>query len=663
MLSVVFAQTFEEGKSNSLIEKAMKKLNIEESSNLFPETDYNSYERPDIPELHSRSLDEEDYIDGEPVAIEIDHRLLIKRNDLNCTEIAMQFMAQNYPNIEYIFTDIIDNDESTIASIHMSQSINGIELRNSAITINIDRVTGTIVSTSVSVWDNLKTTNNAVQSEELTLPEAINIVYEQLELSTEPLDLNGMQIEQLFEENLKVTGIPFTYDHTLVARKIYIVVTEGQVEQVWELTMEINMEYFVICVSVDTKSIVNLLDLSSGATYRVVPITSPNIGSYSRITYKDPFNKNASPLGWHNNNSKSFSDTRGNNVLVYENGDGDDTIENNKPIQGGSDLKFEFTFNDSKKTLVENQNAAAANVFYVINSLHDIFYKLGFTEANGNFQTHNFSGNGQGNDAVEVRINDRLGKNNAQMDVGRDGLKAILRLFPFRSSGSEIEKDPAFDNQILIHEFCHGVTLRMVGGPKNAGCLRASIESKQLNEGYSDFFAETIQFRKGVNRNTVIRLFEFVMDSARKYPLTSNTKYNNLKYSSLDSDLYVGATVWATMLHEVFWNIVEAYKSDQEYLYTDKKLDYQPSNYLAIKFVVDSYKELPCEATFVDARTAYISAIGNSNLKSAVKKKMKCLAWVGFAKRGLGVNAKTSSNGKYKDDYNIPSECSSYKNF
>ncbi|OUM70461.1 hypothetical protein PIROE2DRAFT_37364 [Piromyces sp. E2] len=573
-------------------------------------------------------------------------------------------MDDNYPNIEYIFSTIIDNDESHIASIHMNQAINGVEIRNSAINVNVDRITGSIISTSVSIWDNLSTSSNATLSgTELNLSDAINILYTQLELGTTPLDLQSMEVEQAFDNHVRVLNIPFTYDHTLLARKVYIVLGEGNAELVWEFTMEMSKDFLVVCVSIDTKKVINLLDLSNHATYRVVPISSPNIGHYSRATYKDPFFKEYSPLGWHNNNSKKFSDTRGNNVIVYENSDGDDTIDNNKPINGGKQLKFEFIYNEDRKTLEENQSAAAANVFYVVNILHDIFFKLGFTEANGNFQTHNFSGNGKGGDAVEVRISDRIGENNARMDVGKDGVKAILRLFPFTLSNNKIERDPAFDNQILIHEYSHGVTLRMVGGPDKADCLRSTVEAVQLNEGYSDFFAETLQFREGINRNTPIRLFEYVIDGgARKYPLTSNTKYNNLKYSNLNSNIYYGALIWSTILHEVFWNIVDSFTNDPDYFLTDKKTSFSPSNYLAIRFVVDSFKELPCEPTFIDSRTAYLSAIEHSNLKESHKKKMKCLAWNGFAKRGLGVNAKgADKNGKYKNDFTMPSECHKYK--
>ncbi|ORX47592.1 hypothetical protein BCR36DRAFT_584687 [Piromyces finnis] len=659
MLSIVFANEY---KKDSFIQNAMKKLNIEDSS-LFPETKFDTYEFQNSPELHSRSF-EEDYIDGKPVVIEIEKEALEKRNFLNSTEIAKQFMNQNYPNIEYIFTDIIDGEESTIASIHMAQAINGVEVRNSAINVNIDTLTGNIISSGVSIWDNLEIVNSASKVATMDLTEAINIVVEQLDISKEPIDLSSIKIEKSINKHLLVSGIPFTFDNSLLARKVYIASKENKAEQVWELTLDLETDYIIVFISIDNRQIINFQDLTNHATYRVVPINSPNIGSYSRVTYKDPFYKESSPLGWHNNNNKSFTDTRGNNVLVYENSDGNDSISGNKPISGGKNLMFEFTYNDSKKKVEENQNAAAANAFYVCNMLHDIFYKLGFDEANGNFQTTNFSGKGQGNDPVIVRVSDRSGENNAQMSVSIDGVKPILKLFPFYNKNKNIEKDPAFDNQIIIHEYSHGVSNRMIGGPSNSKCLYDTTEAQQLNEGYSDFFADAMQFRENINRNTLVNLFSYVIDGARKYPITSNTKYNNLKYSNLNSDVYLGSEVWSVMLHEVFWNFVEAYKNDPDYLVTNKNLSFKPSNFLVLNFVIQSFKLMPCNPTFIQARDSFILAIDSTNGSKEVRTKMKCLAWVGFAKRGLGYNAKKAfKKGAYTNDFTVPSECTQYKNF
>jgi hypothetical protein len=48
------------------------------------------------------------------------------------------------------------------------------------------------------------------------------------------------------------------------------------------------------------------------------------------------------------------------------------------------------------------------------------------------------------------------------------------------------------DNSVVVHEFGHGVSLRLVGGG-TASCL-ASLEARGLGEGWSDALAEFVVF-------------------------------------------------------------------------------------------------------------------------------------------------------------------------
>ncbi|KAH6565974.1 hypothetical protein BASA62_006971 [Batrachochytrium salamandrivorans] len=64
---------------------------------------------------------------------------------------------------------------------------------------------------------------------------------------------------------------------------------------------------------------------------------------------------------------------------------------------------YEGFFNEAPDTDA-NLAAAAVNLFYVSNVMHDISYQYGFTESAGNFQTNNFGKGGQGNDAATVNV-------------------------------------------------------------------------------------------------------------------------------------------------------------------------------------------------------------------------------------------------------------------
>ncbi|KAJ3404601.1 hypothetical protein HDU80_002595, partial [Chytriomyces hyalinus] len=70
-----------------------------------------------------------------------------------------------------------------------------------------------------------------------------------------------------------------------------------------------------------------------------------------------------------------------------------------------------------------------------------------------------------------------------------------------------------------------------------------------------------------------------------------------------------------------------------------------------ISIVVEAMKLQPCNPTFLQARDAIIQAD-----RALFNGKYACAIWSGFAKRGMGVNAKTG--GAYTDNSDIPAACS-----
>ena len=52
----------------------------------------------------------------------------------------------------------------------------------------------------------------------------------------------------------------------------------------------------------------------------------------------------------------------------------------------------------------DNPAVAAVSTFYVINSVHDITYRYGFTEKAFNFQANNFGKGGDENDPVLLTV-------------------------------------------------------------------------------------------------------------------------------------------------------------------------------------------------------------------------------------------------------------------
>ncbi|MGS0749204.1 M36 family metallopeptidase, partial [Halpernia sp. GG3] len=77
----------------------------------------------------------------------------------------------------------------------------------------------------------------------------------------------------------------------------------------------------------------------------------------------------------------------------------------------------------------DNLNAATTNLFYLNNKVHDIFYRLGFTESARNFQSFNFGKGGAQNDYVLAESQDGSGKDNANFATPSDGSKPRMQMF------------------------------------------------------------------------------------------------------------------------------------------------------------------------------------------------------------------------------------------
>lgn len=65
------------------------------------------------------------------------------------------------------------------------------------------------------------------------------------------------------------------------------------------------------------------------------------------------------------------------------------------------------------KNPADNIDAARVNAFYIANTVHDFFYRYGFTEVAFNFQQYNFNQGGKEGDRVLLSVQHDGLKNNA----------------------------------------------------------------------------------------------------------------------------------------------------------------------------------------------------------------------------------------------------------
>lgn len=378
-----------------------------------------------------------------------------------------------------------------------------------------------------------------------------------------------------------------------------------------------------------------------------IPVESPNHGSQTIV--ESPADPKASPKGWHSTGSKNYTITRGNNINAYE-----DTGNANSPGKqpdGGSNLVFDYDW-DKTKDPKDQQNAAITNLFYMANTTHDVYYQYGFDEESGNFQENNFGKGGSGGDAINCEAQDGSGMNNANF-VGRaDGSPGRVQMYLFDMNGGT-RRDGDMDNNIISHEYGHGISLRLAGGRNTMGCLSGD---EQMGEGWSDFFGTVLTMPEGAKpedkRGSGTYALKQPTDGKgiRNYPYSTDMNINPFTYKDIadrkQSVPHGVGSVWCTMLWDLTWAYIKKYGYDTDF-YNGKG-----GNNRVMQIVIDGLKLQKCNAGFVDGRDAILKAD-----MALTGGKDQCMIWEVFAKRGLGYKAEqgsSKSRSDQKEDFSMP---------
>ncbi len=217
-------------------------------------------------------------------------------------------------------------------------------------------------------------------------------------------------------------------------------------------------------------------------------------------------------------------------------------------------------------------------------------------------------------------------------------------------------RDSDLDSGVIIHEYGHGISNRLTGGPSTAACLN---NAEQMGEGWSDWLALTLTTHPDDTATTVRGIGTYVIfeppDGAgiRPTPYTTDMDVNPTTYGDIGG-LAIPHGVgyaWASMLWEVYWNLVAKHGYNPD-VYDDWTTG---GNNLAIQLVIDGMKMQPCRPGFVDGRNAILLAdqvlTGGAN---------QCAIWEGFANRGLGLSAAQGSNTSTTDGteaFDLPAGC------
>ncbi len=203
--------------------------------------------------------------------------------------------------------------------------------------------------------------------------------------------------------------------------------------------------------------------------------------------------------------------------------------------------------------------------------------------------------------------------------------------------------DGSFDNGIIAHEYGHGVSNRLTGGPSQAGCLG---NAEQMGEGWSDWFTLISSVRPGDVPKQRRGVGTFVLRQPndgvgiRRVPYTTDMSINPHTYGTVANSAGVHAIgeVWATVTWDLYWALVEKYGYDPDWNNTNS------GNYRAVQLVMDGMKLQPCSPGFIDGRDAIMLAdILNYNGEDT------CLISEVFARRGMGLFANQGSSNSSSD--------------
>ena len=397
----------------------------------------------------------------------------------------------------------------------------------------------------------------------------------------------------------------------------------------------------------------------NGASYRVVPYPaeSPNHPGGAHTLKTDPWTiapGNATSLKWHSDGTNDWTYTRGNNAWAYHDRNNANNGDPSRSAQSSTTpdpLTFDFTPDYSvaptQTTPVQNQQFNITNLFYWNNVIHDLVYQYGFDEVSGNFQVNNQGRGGLGNDYVRAEAQDGSGTNNANFATPADGQLPRMQMYLW--SGNP-QKDGDVDNGIIVHEFGHGISNRLAGGPTVSGCVD---NAEQMGEGWSDYYSlmathdwATAQLNDGFSKPRGIGTYALGQATTglgiRSQRYCTNFAVNNKTYTaSIPAAPHDRGEIWCATLWDMTWNIIQQTGTINPNLFNAAGAG---GNSIALKLVTEGLKLQGCDAGFLDGRDGILAAD-----QLLYNGAYHCAIITAFARRGMGYDAVQGSANSVTD--------------
>ncbi|CAN7217501.1 M36 family metallopeptidase [Knoellia sp. LjRoot47] len=386
----------------------------------------------------------------------------------------------------------------------------------------------------------------------------------------------------------------------------------------------------------------------------------------------------ASPKAWDVDplTGQSTTTTNGNNAYSGERWRGIGAV-NPAPLTPDRNYTFPWTnqwsankcnpanYTSSARNDID---AATTNLFAMHNRMHDWSYKLGFTETAWNFQRDNAGKGGLGNDPVlgYSQSGAQSGsRNNANFGTPPEGVSGYSNMYlwqPLAGSFYAPCVDGDYDMSVIGHEYGHGISNRMAGGP-NSGL--SGLQAGAMGESWSDLMATEYLQEWGYvpvsatatpmgsyvtgNEDRGIRNYNF-----SKSPLN----YSNVGYDLTGPQVHADGEIWSATHGDIRSAFMARYGTGDATVQRScatgaTPVTSCPGNRRWMQLVFDAWLLMPSgSVSMVDARNAMLAAdllrFGGAN---------QDLLWNGFAGRGLGQGAASVNSN---DSNPTPSFTSAY---
>ncbi len=404
-------------------------------------------------------------------------------------------------------------------------------------------------------------------------------------------------------------------------------------------------------------TLLNSPSLVNNSSYRVIPYPaeSPLHPGGAHTLVANPWSMaagNATSLKWNSNGGTDYTITRGNNVWAQEdrnnnNGTGAAPAATSSPDPLIFDFTPNFTVTPTQTTPTPNQQFNTVNLFYWNNIAHDLTYLYGLDEASGNFQDNNQGRGGVGGDWVNADAQDGGGTNNANFSTPPDGQSGRMQMYLWNGNP---QKDGDVDNGIVIHEFGHGISNRLTGGPSQSGCLS---NAEQMGEGWADYYAlmytqnwATSNLNTGFSSPRGVGTYAIGQtpggSGIRNQKYCTNFAINNQVYAAaISGESHNRGEVWCATLWDMTWNIINQVGSINPNLFDPTGAG---GNSIALKLVTEGMKLQPCSPGFIDGRNGILQA--DQLLYGGA---YECAIREAFRRRGMGAFASQGSSGSVTD--------------